>query len=48
MESFITYMSVHDGFVVRIFVGLLWELYCQWKLKQVLKQWRPMGREKRS
>ena len=36
------------GSVVRIFVVLSWELYCQWKSKQTLEQWQPMGRQKRS
>jgi len=45
--SFTTYVSVHNGnhgSVVRIFVGLSWELYCQRKPKRVPKQWQLVGR----
>ena len=49
--SFTTYVLLHDGIhgsVVRIFVGLSWELYCQRKSMRVLKQWQLMGRYKHS
>jgi len=39
---------MHDGnhdSVVRILVGIPWELCCQWQLNQALKQWGLVGRQ---
>ena len=32
----------------RIFVGLSWELHCQWQLDRSLERWQPTGRQKGS
>jgi len=37
----------HDS-VLRIFVGLSWELYCHLKSKWTLKQWQLTGRKMHS